>query len=85
MLVPVRSGFRLEGRTHGGDLQSQSFDHFLEDVIVEKAQPVRHDLYRDVAITEMECRPRDRHGIVARGLEERLLGGDDQDLAAVPR
>jgi hypothetical protein len=83
MMMPVRSALRLEGRTHGADLEAQSPDHLFEDMVVQESQTVRHHLDGHMPIAEMEGGPRDCNRIIAPGLEQRLFGGDDEDLAAV--
>ena len=87
MCVPVSVGaaLGLEGRADRRNLQAEPFDHLAENVIVEKAQPARHHLHGHVPIAEVVCRLRDRHGILAAGLEQCFLERDDFHFPAVLR
>jgi len=85
MGVTARIGpaFGIERRLDLDDARAKPLHHRLDDVIAANAQALRHDLGRQMAITEMPGDPDQMQRIGAADFDQRLGGGHHLDQPAV--
>jgi hypothetical protein len=81
--VGIGAAFRIERRFDVDYPSAQSPDHRLDDVIATDAQPIGHDLSRQMTITEMPGHPDQTLRIAAANFGQRLRRGDHLDQSSV--
>jgi hypothetical protein len=86
-LMPMPDGigtaFGVERRLDLDDARTQSFHHFLDDVVAPDPQAFAHDLRRQMAIAEMPCEANQMERVAAADFEQRLRRGHDFDQTPV--
>jgi hypothetical protein len=79
----IGAAFGIEWRFDFDDFGAEALHHVLDHVIAADAQPLGHDLRRQMAIAEMPGDTHEMTGIGAANLDQRFGGCDHLDHAAV--
>ncbi len=79
----IGAAFGIERRLDLDDTRAKPLHHLLDDVIAADAQALRHDLRRQMAISEMPGETHEMARIGAANLDQRLWCCDHLDAAAV--
>jgi len=79
----IGAAFGIERRLDFDDARAEALDHLLDDMVAADAQALRHDLGRQMAVTEMPGDPHQMERIGAAYLNQRLGRGDHFDQAAI--
>ena len=82
-MAGIGAAFGIERRFNFDDAGAEPFHHRLDDVIAPYAQAFRHDLRRQMAVTEMPGDPHQMQRIGAPDLEQRLRCRHHLDQPAV--
>src|SRR3990167_3843942 len=70
--LPIGAAFRVEGRHHVRHLGAEAGQHRLDDVIVADAEPIAHELGRQMTVAEMPREPEQLRAVDGRDLGEWL-------------
>jgi len=79
----IRTALRIERRLDLDDARAQPLHHRLDDVIPADAQSLRHDLGRQMAVTEMPGDADQMQGIGASDFEQRFGGRHHLDQPSI--
>lgn len=79
----IGAAFGIERRLDLDDTGAETLHHLLDDMVAADAQPLGHDLRRQMAIAEMPCEAHEMPGIGAANLDQRLWRSHHLDTAAI--
>jgi hypothetical protein len=79
----IGAALGIERRLDLEDAGAETLHHRFDDVVAADAQPLRHDLRRQMAVAEVPGDPDQMMRIAAANFDERLRRGDHLDQAAI--